>query len=298
MSAGKFLLLIPLSFIHSFVFAGETFHDQSQKLESLSMNNGGLHLEVEQAPLEQIFKIIENETGIRLHASPMPQKRVTATCAGATLEVLKCVLGKEASLIYRYGDKSSTSSPTPLLQEVWVLSSNPSGHRLPQETEQQIICDTTKNLNNPIQHEQQSVSGEGQTALSSLKQNEMEKLVALAQSPNSGQREEALSRLALLDEADDESIRNILTEALGDRNPSVRAQAVSGLARRNDPERDDVLQEALHDSDVGVRLMAVSNAGENVALLETALHDTDKVVRDLASMKLEQILQTNPRQYE
>ncbi|QBQ54820.1 HEAT repeat domain-containing protein [Nitrosococcus wardiae] len=297
MPVGKFLLLIPLFFIHSFLFAGETFHDRSQKLESISRNDGGLHLEVEQAPLEQIFRIIENETGIRLHASPMPQKWVTATCAGATLEVLKCVLGKEANLIYRYADKLSTDNPTPRLQDVWVLSSNPSKHRLPRETDHQIICGATEHSNNPIQHERQSVSEEEQIALSSLKQNEREKLSALARlSPNPTQREEALSRLALVDEADDESIRNILTEALGDRNPNVRAQAVSGLVRRNDPEKDDVLREALHDSDVGVRLMAVSNAGEDMALLEAALHDTDKIVRDLANMKLDQILRENPRQ--
>jgi HEAT repeat protein len=127
-------------------------------------------------------------------------------------------------------------------------------------------------------------------ALPSLKQVETEKLFELARSTNPMQREEALSRLALMDQADDNGIREILEDALQDQNSSVRAQAVSGLARRNSPEIDSVLREALHDSDVGVRLMAVSNAGENIYLLESALNDTDRIVRDLASMKLDQIL--------
>jgi hypothetical protein len=54
-----------------------------------------------------------------------------------------------------------------------------------------------------------------------------------------------------------------------------------------------VLSEALHDSDVSVRLMAVSNAGENVYLLQSALNDTDRIVRDLAGMKLDQISKMN-----
>lgn len=86
-----------------------------------------------------------------------------------------------------------------------------------------------------------------------------------------------------------------MTDALQDPSPGVRAQAIFGLARRDDPERDSVLREALHDSEVGVRLMAVSNAGEDRALLEMALHDGDRVVRDLARMKLDKRVETNTR---
>jgi hypothetical protein len=250
-------------------------------------NNGGLHLEVEQVPLKQIFRIIESQTCVRLHVSLMPERLVTATCAGATLEVLKCLLGKDVNLIYQYADKSSSNS-TPLLAEVWVLNSDSSGkHQLLRDTRNQVICGTTEN---PNKVGQQQAFADEQMALPSLKQVETEKLFELARSTNPMQREEALSRLALMDQADDNGIREILEDALQDQNSSVRAQAVSGLARRNSPEIDSVLREALHDSDVGVRLMAVSNAGENIYLLESALNDTDRIVRDLASMKLDQIL--------
>lgn len=247
------------------------------KIATAAMNKGGLHLEVEQAPLTQVLEIIENQTSVRLHVAPGFEQLVTANCAGTTLEVLKCVLGKEANFIYRYADKASAKHPTSLLKEVWVLKPAPSGRRLPQHNDSDIICEAAEDLDAPVGSEQE----------------EVEKLSALARSSNPAQREEALSRLALAGEDNDEDIRKVLAESLRDQNPKVRAQAVSGLARRDTPEKGEVLREALHDHDVEVRLMAVSNAGEDVALLKAALHDTDRVVRDLANMKLEQISQMN-----
>jgi HEAT repeats len=50
-----------------------------------------------------------------------------------------------------------------------------------------------------------------------------------------------------------------------------------------------VLQQALHDADPDVRLMAVSSAGsdpQGQALLREALEDSNENVRTLASMKL------------
>jgi hypothetical protein len=254
------------------------------------MNNSGLHLEVEQAPLEQIFKIIESQTSVRLHLSSMPQKLVTATCAGTTLEVLKCVLGEDVNMIYQYSDKSSTGNSMPKLAEVWVLNPGSPSHSQLEDTHNKAICGATENLDKAIQDGQQQMSADGKIVLSS---NEIEKLFKLARSTDPMQRKAALSRLALVDQADDESIREIMEDALQDQSSSVRAQAVFGLARRNSPEIDSVLREALDDSDVGVRLMAVSNAGENVYLLESALNDTNRIVRDLASMKLDQISRIN-----
>jgi hypothetical protein len=254
------------------------------------MNNNSLHLEVEQAPLEQIFKIIESQTSIKLHISSMPEKLVTATCAGTTLEVLKCVLGRDVNLIYQYSDESSASNLMPQLAEVWVLSPGSSKqHQLSKDNRNQSICGTTANLNIAHQERQQQISAGGKITLSA---NEIENLFKLSQSTNPMQRKEALSRLALVDQADDD-IREIMEDALQDQSSSVRAQAVFGLARRNSPNIDSVLSEALHDSNVSVRLMAVSNAGENVYLLQSALNDTDSVVRNLASMKLDQISKMN-----
>lgn len=291
MFLGRCLLLAVLFSPHSWACAGEPLPGR-EKVETASMNKGDLHLEVKQAPLAQIFKIIEDQSGVQLHIPSLSQRRVTATCAGTALEVLKCVLGKEANLVYRYEDKPSNSDSKPLLRDVWVLNSAPSEPHSLEHNPDQAVCEATENFPDG----QQPPLGEGQKALFHLEPEEMEKLVALSQSPDPKRRKEALSRLALVaEDEDDGSVRSVLTDALQDPSPGVRAQAIFGLARRDDPERDSVLREALHDSEVGVRLMAVSNAGEDRALLEMALHDGDRVVRDLARMKLDKRVETNTR---
>jgi hypothetical protein len=44
------------------------------------------------------------------------------------------------------------------------------------------------------------------------------------------------------------------------------------------------------DSDVSVRLTAVNNAKEDIALLQKALNDSDATVRQLAGIRLEPLL--------
>ncbi|WP_232420215.1 HEAT repeat domain-containing protein [Nitrosococcus watsonii] len=250
------------------------------------MNHGVLHLEVKEAPLAQIFKIIEDQAGVQLHIPSLSQRRVTATCEGTALEVLKCILGKEVNLVYRYEDKPSANDSKPLLREVWVLNSTPSEPHPLNRNPDQAVCEAMEHFPDG----QQLPLEEEQKAFFHLEPEEMEKLVLLSRSPDPKRRKEAVSRLALVaEDEDDGGVRSVLTEALQDPSPGVRAQAIFGLTRRDDAERDSVLRGALHDSEVGVRLMAVSNAGENRAILEMALHDEDRVVRDLARMKLGKI---------
>ncbi|EDZ67107.1 hypothetical protein NOC27_434 [Nitrosococcus oceani AFC27] len=285
-----FLLLAALLSGHAWAYGEESFSGSDRKkIEENPANNGALHLEVKQAPLAQIFKIIEDQSGVQLHISSLSQRRVTATCAGTALEVLKCILGKEANLVYRYEDKPSDKNSKPLLREVWVLNSASGEPRSLRHNPDQAVCEATENFPDG-QHGQQPLVGEEQQAFFHLEPEEMERLMDLSQSSDPKWRKEALSRLALVaEDEDDGGVRKVLTEALQDPSPAVRAQAIFGLTRRDDPERESVLREALHDSEVEVRLMAVSNAGEDRALLEMALHDEDRVVRDLARMKLGKI---------
>src|SRR5690625_1491590 len=107
MPSGQLSLLAGLLFVYSIACVGGTLHKLEKKIASPPKSQkSSLHLEVKQAPLDQIFKIIKNQTGVQLHVSSMPQKLVSATCAGTTLEVLKCVLGRDVNLIYQYADKS------------------------------------------------------------------------------------------------------------------------------------------------------------------------------------------------
>jgi HEAT repeat protein len=57
-----------------------------------------------------------------------------------------------------------------------------------------------------------------------------------------------------------------------------------------------VLQDALQDSALPVRLMAVDGLGtdeESIALLKQALTDSDQAVRELAAMKLKSLSTTH-----
>ena len=74
-------------------------------------------------------------------------------------------------------------------------------------------------------------------------------------------------------------------------------QALSSLAHREGAAAvAPALHEALHDSDVSVRLTAVDNAGADVALLQQALTDSDATVRQLAGIRLEPLLKTGSAQ--
>lgn len=74
--------------------------------------------------------------------------------------------------------------------------------------------------------------------------------------------------------------------ALADRDASIRVQAVSELAQAEPDDALPLLQSALQDSDVSVRLMAVDNAGRYPQLLQQALDDKDETVRAYAATKL------------
>ncbi len=77
---------------------------------------------------------------------------------------------------------------------------------------------------------------------------------------------------------------NALIEKAGSKNPADRSDAIAEL------------QEALHDNDASVRLMAVNSIGNNADLLQQALTDSDAKVRELAAMKLESLSNTEPQQ--
>jgi HEAT repeat protein len=106
---------------------------------------------------------------------------------------------------------------------------------------------------------------------------------------DAAQKLEGLSRLAGQGAADDAAVRQTLERALSDEDPNARAQALYGLARLEGAGAVGMLQDALHDSDVSVRLMAVDSAGhdaQGAALLQQALGDADETVREFAAMRL------------
>jgi len=78
----------------------------------------------------------------------------------------------------------------------------------------------------------------------------------------------------------------MLTAALTDPAPQVRAQALQGLARRKSGAAEEVLAAALWDKDDDVRIMAIDNLADNKELLQQAIVSNNEVVSDYAARKL------------
>jgi len=122
--------------------------------------------------------------------------------------------------------------------------------------------------------------------------DQIDALLERAKSNNPVDRVDAISRLLTVGKAGDASVRTVLEEALADNYASVRAQAISSLARSEGGDATAALQMALNDSDASVRLMAVDSMGNNTALLQQALTDNDATVRELAKIRLESLSNT------
>jgi hypothetical protein len=225
-------------------------------------------LEVRQQPLPGVLKTITEKTGVPIHYSVLPQALITSTCVGATVkQVLECLFNKKADLVFRYKNNAAQNRP----EEVWVLSTN-------VDVEQASISAGAE-TQHPIPNMSAGADGT----------EPMDKLLEQVKADDPVQRADAVARLSAEQQSHDGAIDSVLVSALSDKNAEVRAQAVFALAKRDSTGAPVVLQQALQDSDASVRLMAVDNAGDNVALLQQALNDSDETVRAYAATKLEKI---------
>ncbi len=119
-----------------------------------------------------------------------------------------------------------------------------------------------------------------------------EKIVNLASSNNPEQRISALSQLAVKASIDAGVVQKILQKAILDKDSNVRAQAVYAIAQQECTDVLSVLEQAMHDSELSVRMMAVDSLGtdaRSIFLLEQAKDDEEEAIRELAAMKLESL---------
>ncbi|CAH9017694.1 hypothetical protein NURINAE_00501 [Candidatus Nitrosacidococcus sp. I8] len=244
-----------------------------------------IQLEVTQAPLEQVLKIIEDQSNprIHIHSALEGDRLINANCVGMPLIVLKCALGKDTNLVYQYEHQTATDHLPPHLAQIWILNKNSKRANLQEDSpeDQLPLCNEEKNTNS---HPSYQLSSEGTLNLSS---NEINRLAELSQSSDPNQRKAALARLALTHQGD-ESVREVMEAALQDSSSEVRAQAIFGLTRTHNPNINHILSTALNDEDMNVRLMAIGHT-ENTDLLQIALEDSDPNVQNFAKMRLEQI---------
>ncbi|MGY6215824.1 HEAT repeat domain-containing protein [Methylolobus aquaticus] len=246
----------------------------------VSGSTPSIQVEARQALLAEALEAVAGETGVRLKHSDLPADTLATVCKGETVEtVVECLVGTRANLIYRYAEaKDGKRVP----EEIWVKGkvSQPAGAAY-------AVAD-------PVKKEDGSPAAAGavKSGLSTpppASPQATQKALEMAAASDAAQKLEGLSRLAGQGSADDAAVRQTLERALSDEDPSARAQALYGLSRLEGVSTVGMLQDALHDSDVSVRLMAVDSAGtdaQGAALLQQALGDADETVREFAAMRL------------
>lgn len=225
-------------------------------------------LEVRQMPLVKVLEDIFLKSKIPLHYSVLPEGLVTATCVGTTLKkVLECLLDHKADLIVRYQNNADKDKQK--IAEAWILGSKIS------YTNESNTCSITSENNLKIEVDQTS------------------ELLKLSESKDPKERVEAISALLSAGRPGDPAVKAALERALTDQEDSVRAQAISSLARREGAGAKAILQKALHDNAVDVRMMAVDGITDDISLLQEAINDKDETIRALATLKLEQLIPSN-----
>ena len=248
----------------------------------ISDNKGSeLQLEVRQMPMAQVLDNIVNKTQVPIHYSVLPDGLVTATCVGMTLkQVLECLLDRKADLIVRYSRNPSTTERKGQVVEAWVL-----GSRLDGTVAKDCVA-TGSTVDKGLLTLKQSQD-------TNAEPDQTDELLKKAQSKNPTERAEAIGALLAGGRKGDPDVKAALEHALTDQDALVRAQAISSLSHREGSAAAGAIQEAMHDSSVDVRVMAVDGITDDIALLQQAINDNDETVRSLAEIKLERLTQGN-----
>ena len=226
-----------------------------------------VRLEVKHTSLAQALDGLASISGVPIHYSAVPPGLVTATCRGATVKpVIECLLDHKANMVVRYAGRSSKGQPQVQPAEVWLLGTT-------------FEYDQSSSVHNPAMAKTDSAP------------DASNQLLTMAKSENPSRRAEAIGRLMAGGRKGDVAVKKALEAALSDEDPKVRGQAITSLAMREGAGAAAALQQALQDSDVGVRLTAVARAGDNTALLQQATADSNASVREMATMRLNSLAQ-------
>lgn len=245
----------------------------AEKINRLTLSSSPgseLQLEVRQTPLPAVLDKLAQTTHVPIHYTVLPDGLVTATCVGSTVKpILECLLAKQLDLVFRTAENATAANP---IAEVWIMGSNLANLAASDKT-----CIATR---------QQPLEARDQDAETDPA-NATEAWLAQSASKDPGDRAAAIGGLLASEAPDDPRVKATLAKALSDRNPAVRAQAVSALASFDSDNAAEILRDALRDDSVDVRLSAVAGIGDNAALLQQAVNDRDETVSALAAEKLD-----------
>lgn len=292
---------------------------------------GILKVVARELPRAQVIEAVARYTNLQVHSGTVPDARLTVTCTARDVESLfACIVGRDASLIFGYPNAVSSQGARVTPNEVWILGNQSakdgtasapkvamaaSDMRADEEMGESLALlashaaqgsrgDTATGSedNSPDTHSENAqdwadVLPAVDTANSAANAATTPMLIDLANSTNSVDRVQALSRLAIDGKTNDPSVSTMLEVALNDVHPDVRAQAVHALLSRNDPRSAVYIETAMRDENSDVRLMVVESAGSNPSAqtwLRRALTDPDATVREVAALKLKETAQAAP----
>ncbi len=245
-------------------------------------NSGGIQLTVKQqpkpfiqlearnTPLAQILTELSNKTGAFIHSSALSNEPINAICTGANVgQVMDCLVSKQISMITGQPEKNKPA-------EFWLVGN----------CDEACQAGLQKSATQTNTVQQPEISSEDKAKVDQFQQEQSDLLLRQAQSKDPGERGLALYNLGLAGLKDDPKVDALIRSGLADKNPSVRAQAVTAIAQRGGENAFYDLNQALNDKDFNVRFNAVSGINDNMELLQRASNDSNKMVRELAQGKL------------
>lgn len=320
------LLLVILLGLAEVSAAGEHAYEMSSAISTDV--DGQLKLEAHALPQAKLFSAISDYAGVKIHTIALPDARITATCSARNIETLiSCAVG-QASLVFVYPEPVTSSGSRSLPNEVWILGhqadvANAAGinksFRLSSNAgadEQENVSAAAMPPHIPDLNQQAKTSVEDFMLTQNAHPDDwadvlpaasMENLAAdssttpmlieLANSAETIDRVQALTRLGTEGASNDPGLGTLLEVALNDVHSEVRAQAVHALVRRGHPRSSEIIEAALRDENPDVRLMAVENTGNDIkarTLLRRAVEDADETVRALATIKLNENISQAP----
>ena len=232
---------------------------QQLQLKSNAPEHFYLRIKKTQATLNDLLSEIGRQTGTIFHSANLPNNKFDVSCEGDLKTVLQCLVGVNANIVFRYKDNVHLNTNKHDIAEVWILPELTNDNQAPTR-----LLDNKYSIE-PVVDNIDRLLEEVKNPL--LKVN-------------------AIERLAIEGTKDDARISNVLKHAFSDRDPVVRSQAIFGLGRLGVSDITDLLQHAMADADVDVRLMALEVSGIESPILKLALDDVNSAVREFATIKL------------
>ena len=226
---------------------------------NLADTSGFLNIKEQQVTVKDLLKKLSKETGVIFHTTILPSDKKDVICAGNLRQVLLCIVGENTNIVFRYNSNAELKSEHKYIVEAWLLAPN---------TE----------AGDDISHNSKVVDK------TDFRLDRINRLLAEAKNP--AFKVNAIERLAIEGKKEDVQVINALKDALVDINPGIRAQAIFGLGRMGVDDLDKLLEQAMSDTSVDVRLRALEVSERDSPLVKQALNDVNSSVREFAAIKL------------